>query len=69
MKVVKIVSVLCELDCIEDQLHFMFHCPLYNIHRNELYENARNAINYWDNLPECEKLSALFRELPRKLAE
>ncbi len=60
---------LCDMNCIEDQLHFMFYCPLYYMYRNELYIKARTAIPEWDNLPDCEKLCYLFAEIPRRLGK
>ncbi len=63
------ICCLCDSNCIEDQLHFVFHCPLYDIHRNELYENVINIITEWNDLSDCEKLSILFTKFPRKLAK
>ncbi len=57
---------LCNLNCIEDQLHFMFHCPLYSVYRDELYRKAKDITN-WENMSDHDKLSVLFTELPRNL--
>ncbi len=63
------VCNLCHMNCIEDQYHFMFHCPLYDTYRNELLVKARNIINDWDNLSYGDKLSTLFIALPRSLGK
>ena len=54
---------------IEDQLHFVFHCTLYNDNRDELYRKALMSIPMWDNLPDSDKLCKLFEELPRNLGK
>ena len=63
------VCNLCHMNYIEDQYHFMFHCPLYDTYRNELLVKARNILNDWDNLSNGDKLSTLFTELPRSLGK
>ena len=40
---------LCNLNQIEDQLHFVFHCPLYSNNRDELYHKARMSFPMWDH--------------------
>ncbi len=60
---------LCDMNCIEDQYHFMFQCPLYDQYREELFIKARNCISEWDNISDCDKLSTLFTELPRGLGK
>ena len=42
---------------------------LYDQYREELLTKARNCINEWDNLSNCDKLSTLFTELPRSLGK
>ncbi len=65
----KRICNLCDMNCIEDQFHFMFQCPLYDRYREELFTKARNCIHEWDNLSNCDKLSTLFTELPRSLGK
>ncbi len=57
------------MNFVEDQLHFMFYCPLYSMYRNELYLKAFDVIPEWDNLSDCEKLRSLFAEIPRRLGK
>ncbi len=61
------ICTLCDLNSVEDQLHFLFHCPLYSINRNELYQKARIAITDWDTLSDTDKLIKLFSVMPRNL--
>ncbi len=61
------ICTLCNENSIEDQLHFVFHCPLYHNNREELYVKARTIIPMWDNLSDIEKLKKLFSEMPRNL--
>ena len=54
---------------VEDQMHFVFHCPLYNTYREDLYCKARALIPAWDNLTDTDKLIELFSEMPRNLGK
>ncbi len=63
------ICTLCNENSIEDQLHFVFHCPLHAHYRDELYRKARIIIPMWDNLSDIDKLSKLFTELPRNLGK
>ena len=53
---------VCDLRVVEDEAHFMFHCPLYKEHRLNLFEKMQNMNTdlFWcdDNV----KLEWLFRE-------
>ncbi len=60
---------LCNTPNVEDQLHFLFHCNLYNIQRQSLFVQARERIDGWDNLTEYNKLSQLFVSMTRILAK
>ncbi len=53
------ICTLCNENQIEDQLHFVFHCPLYYNNREELYHKARTIISMFDNLSDI-KLRKLF---------
>ncbi len=60
---------LCNSGNVEDQLHFLFHCNLYNPQRQDLYVKAREKIDGWDNMTENDKLFQLFSKLTRILAK
>ncbi len=61
------ICTLCDLNCVENTMHFLFQCPLYTNNRNELYNRAKLVLPEWNNLTEVEKLCKLFTELPRSL--
>ncbi len=63
------ICTLCNSNNVEDQMHFLFHCELYNEHRNNLYVKARDIIEQWDNLPDCIKLTKLFDNMTRPFAK
>ncbi len=63
------ICKLCNLNQVEDQLHFVFHCPLYAGNREELYRKARLSIQTWDQLSDIDKLCQLFTEVPRNLGK
>ncbi len=63
------ICKLCDLNQVEDQLHFVFHCPLYFDNRQEMYRKARLSIPMWDNLFDLDKLSQMFSALPRSLGK
>ncbi len=63
------ICTLCNNGNIEDQIHFLFYCKLYDTQRDELFIKARNYIDGWDNLTDVMKLSALFKNLTRTLGK
>ena len=56
------MCVLCDLGVVEDEFHFVFHCPLYNNLRNSLFEKMqdKNPDLFW--MSECYMLSWLFNK-------
>ncbi len=61
--------MLCNSGNVEDQLHFLFDCNLYNSQRQELFIKAREKIDGWDNMTEYDKLFQLFSKMTRILAK
>ncbi len=61
------ICTLCDLNRVEDTIHFMFECPKYVDHRKQLCTRAMLVIPSWENITDTEKLSKLFTELPRVL--
>ncbi len=59
------ICTLCNSGQIEDQIHFTFHCNLYNEQRNILNDKARKVVLNWDSLSEIEKLKLLFNDMTR----
>ena len=62
-----LICNLCNLNQVEDTLHFIFNCPLYENQRNELFTRASLVIPEWENMSDTNKLRKLFTELPRCL--
>ena len=56
------LCTICDLGVVEDEFHFVFHCPLYDSLRNVLFEKVqdKNPDLFW--LPESSMLSWLFEE-------
>ena len=56
------LCLLCDLGIVEDELHFVFHCPLYGELRNILFEKIqqRNPDLFW--LSEFDMLRWFFSE-------
>ena len=58
----------CNLNCIEDEYHFLFHCQLYEVERDAFY----NSLSLYPNMKGTKndlKLKQLFTLEPRKLAK
>ena len=60
------ICELCDLEEVEDEIHFIFRCPLYDEQRKSLMSEL-TPIN-WTN-EESETLKTLFSLVPRKLAK
>ena len=56
------LCVVCDLGVVEDEFHFMFHCPLYNNLRLSLFEKMqdKNPDLFW--MSECHMLNWLFNK-------
>ncbi len=63
------ICTFCNSGDIEDQIHFLFHCNLYEMQRNEIYVKARNIIERWDELSDIHKLASLFKHMSRALGK
>ena len=49
------ICTLCNSNSVQDQIHFLFHCPYYDTYREELYMKSWGLIDSWDNLSDIEK--------------
>ena len=56
------LCVVCDLGVVEDEFHFMFHCPMYNNLRLSLFEKMqdKNPDLFW--MSECHMLNWLFNK-------
>ena len=58
----------CDLNHVENEYHFLFHCPLYIADREEFY----NSLSLYPNITtthDALKLKQLFVLEPRKLSK
>ena len=55
------ICELCQLNCIEDESHFLCICPLYSDVRVPLFDKGRNVIPNFDDLDANEKLILLMK--------
>lgn len=53
------LCTLCNLNVIEDELHFVFHCPLYDEARQLLFQKMQNVKLFWTD--DVVKLEGFFR--------
>ena len=54
---------------IEDELHFIFDCNLYDSLRNNLFSSTLNEIPDINLISRLEKLKILFVSYPRQFAK
>ncbi len=59
------ICTFCNSGNVEDQIHFLFHCNLYDNHRENLNTKARNIVEGWDNLSDIDKLIVLYKDMTR----
>ena len=55
-------------NAVEDELHFVFDCNIYNVIRNQLFAEARNVCSVFDSFDVQQKLKFLMCEMPSYLA-
>ena len=58
------LCTLCNLNVIEDELHFVFHCPLYDEARQFLFQKMQNVKPelFWVDDDDEVKLEWFFRK-------
>jgi len=56
------LCVFCDINAIEDESHFLFHCHLYSDLRDILFSFVTEKEPGFNNLLECDKLMILMRE-------
>jgi len=59
------ICSLCQLNEIEDEVHFLFKCPLYNEVRERWLHRIRNEHHEFDNEDIASKLTLLFTQYHR----
>ena len=59
----------CTSNAIEDEYHFLFHCPLYHPERDLFYQTITMIYANFRQLSDANKLKTLFTFEPRKLGK
>ena len=61
---------LCDFctNAVEDELHFIFECRLYNDIRDQLLSKVRNMCSVFDSFDVQQKLKFLMSNMPSQLA-
>ena len=49
-------------DHVEDEVHFLLHCPTFSLHRNALLSLATSTIVDFDSLSDIEKFEIFMTE-------
>ena len=45
MKVAERLCLICKSNIVEDEKHFLFHCPMYITERNKFYDSCSRGNN------------------------
>ena len=57
---------LCFRNNVEDEIHFLLHCPLYSEYRSKLFENTGINQMGWSDM---DLLCVLISNYPRQVAK
>lgn len=57
------VCRLCNIDTVENELHFLIHCPLYDDQRVLLFNKAQELNNLFSNMNDDDKMIFLMQEV------
>ena len=60
---------LCDMIVLEDEAHFVTRCPLYEIHRSQLFQTAEQLDPNFNTLQDEQKLIFLLNSLPKALSK
>jgi hypothetical protein len=59
----------CNMNTVEDEIHFLLHCPLYSAQRNSLFEQISNIFPNFQTSPDSDKLIFLMSYVDCELAQ
>ncbi len=60
---------ICDRGVVEDQYHFVFHCPAYNDKRNVFTALMQTRIPEWGTMNDTQKFEILFKNHSRALGK
>ena len=55
-------------EIVEDEIHFIFKCPVYNTYRDNLFDNIQNFTEF-DVMSDCAKLNYLCKNFPKQISK
>ena len=58
---------LCDLNCLEDDFHFLCICPVYSDLRNNLYLKYSQLLKNFDSLTEGDVFISILKNPTRQL--
>ena len=61
MKVGERVCLICKSNIVEDEKHFVFHCPMYITERNKFYDSCSRGNNNFIILNDDHKLKYIMK--------
>jgi competence protein ComGF len=60
---------MCSVGKIENELHFLTECELYNVERRLLYSKINRMMPMFDDLNDEEKLIVMMKDFPRQTSQ
>ena len=61
MKVGERVCLICKSNIVEDEKHFLIHCPMYITERNKFYDSCSRGNNNFRILNDDDKLKYIMK--------
>jgi len=62
------ICTLCSLNAVEDEIHFVIQCPLYNVHREKLFYSAKQLDPAFESLSSLSKF-VFLNDHPKLLSK
>ena len=69
MKSIERLCTLCKENYVEDEIHFVCVCKIYDLHRKKLYDYIKEQHEMFKHLSDENKFIILLKYESRKLAE
>lgn len=63
------LCAFCNGGCVENEMHFVFECDLYNELRKNLFSYVSSQLNDFCTLNRVDMLKCLFRDFPRQFSK
>ena len=66
-KIEERIFQLCDLNCVEDEIHFLCICPVYSDLRKDLYLKYSQLLKDFDSLTEGDVFISILKNPTRQL--